>query len=230
MADFNSFTYPYERVQGNFNTLKGAEEIPYKILTYLMNLPDSNGYVPQDNNENPRVRLMKYLYYDGANPLSEPLPSARNITSLLFDGNNPVLNTDELKAKHPKGYRIYPINYWMQSEIEAKTLLKCYMGRVNPTVQPFKTTLTLVFEIVVNYSLDTVTKTSVYSKSFAMEQCIIEALHGVNIGGVGVVDFNRRSSTEAGTRAYHNEGQHLSRVLVMSVDWMDSKNETENSY
>ena len=60
MVDFNSFTYPYERVQGSFNTLKGAEEIPYKILTYLMNLPDKNGYVPQDNNENPRVRLMKY--------------------------------------------------------------------------------------------------------------------------------------------------------------------------
>ena len=36
---FHSPTYPFERVQGGFLTFRGAEEIPHKLLTYLMDLP-----------------------------------------------------------------------------------------------------------------------------------------------------------------------------------------------
>lgn len=226
MVDFNSYTYPYERVQGAYNRLKGTEEIPYKVLMYLMNLPDKYGYAPQDDNNNPRVRLMKYLYYDGANPLGEALPSTSEVTSLLFDGNNPVLNTDELKAKHPKGYRIYPVNFWLQSETETKSVLKCYMGKTVPQ-SSFKTTLALVFEIITNYSIDTVTKTTAYSRCYAIEQCLIEALHGINMSGVGVIDFNRRTFIDAGTIPYHDDGQHIFRTVKMSIDWMDSQSEED---
>ena len=67
---FESPYYPYEKVQTGFNTLRGAEEIPAKILRYLLDLPDWKGYQPVDDNSRPRVRLAKYLYYDDANPLS----------------------------------------------------------------------------------------------------------------------------------------------------------------
>ena len=114
MVSVNSDTYPYERVQTGFNRLKGSEEIPLKVLTYLMDLP-SAGYEPKDDNSRARVRLMKYLWHDGAAPLSKPLPTAKEKISMLFDGEHPALNTQEEKAAHPKGYRIYPQRVWGQS-------------------------------------------------------------------------------------------------------------------
>ena len=42
-AAFDSPYYPYEKVQTGFNTLRGAEEIPAKILRYLLDLPDWKG-------------------------------------------------------------------------------------------------------------------------------------------------------------------------------------------
>ena len=91
---FNSDTYPYERVQPGYNRMEGAEEIPLKIIRYLLDLPDSAGYIPVDDNSRPRVRLAKYLWYEGVNPLNNPLPTPAQKLSLLFDGENPEVNTD----------------------------------------------------------------------------------------------------------------------------------------
>ena len=100
---FHSPIYPYERVQTGFLTFRGAEEIPHKLLTYLMDLPLPDGYEPVDDNTRPRVRLMKYLWHDGAKPLGERLPSAKEKQSLLFDGNEPVVDSSTQRRKHPKG-------------------------------------------------------------------------------------------------------------------------------
>ena len=43
---FHSPTYPFERVQSGFLTFRGAEEIPHKLLTYLMDLPLPDGEAP----------------------------------------------------------------------------------------------------------------------------------------------------------------------------------------
>ena len=67
------------------------------------------------------------------------------------------------------------------------------------------------------------TRTTAYSKIYAMECALIEALHGVNIAGVGTVEFNRYSHPEAGSRAYADEGTHISRVINMSIDWQESR-------
>ena len=87
--------YPYEKVQTGYLTMQGTEEIPYQIIQYLLDLPDATGYAPTNDNTRPRVRLAKYLWYDGPRPLSHPLPTAQEKLSLLFDGDNPVLNTGE---------------------------------------------------------------------------------------------------------------------------------------
>lgn len=213
--------YPYEKVNTGYNTMSGAELIPYKVLLYLLDMSDKFGYKPKDDNERPRVRLMKYLFYDGENPLSRPLPTDAQKMSILFDGNEPVINADELKAKHPNGYRLFAQAYWNQSELDAKTMLKCYIGRVIP-YSPFRTSIGLDFELSVNYGLDTVTKTTAYSKLYSMECALIGALHGVNIAGVGVVSFDRTSHIDNGSNPAHDQGTHVYRVLHMSVDWMES--------
>ena len=96
---FHSPTYPYERVQTGFLTFRGAEEIPHKLLTYLMDLPLPDGYEPMDDNTRPRVRLMKYLWHDGAKPLGERLPTAKEKQSLLFDGNEPVVDSSAASTR-----------------------------------------------------------------------------------------------------------------------------------
>lgn len=224
MQSFESPYYPYEKVMSGYNRMNGAEQIPYKVLTYLLDLPDSAGYTPKDDNARPRVRLMKYLYYDGAQPLAQPLPNAKDKLSLVFDGNHPVLNNDEQRAAHPKGYRLFSQQFWQQAELEAKTILKCYIGRVIP-YSPYHASIGLTFELCVNYGIDTVTKTTAYSKLYDMECALIDALHGVNIAGVGVVNFDRSSHADAGSQTYHDEGTHIYRVVKMSVNWMESETE-----
>lgn len=220
-VDFASPFYPYEKVQTGFLTFKGAESIPYKILMYLLDLPDKAGYMPADDNSRPRVRFAKYLWYDGENPLNKPLPSPKEKLSMLYDGNEAVLNTSADKKKHPVGYRLFPQLYIHQSELEAKTTVKVYIGRVINN-SPTKATIGLAFEIGVNCEQDNVSKTTAYSKIYAIECVLIEALHGVNIAGVGVVNISRQAHTDNGSRPYHDEGVHIYRHLHMSIDWQES--------
>ena len=60
-VDFESPYYPFEHVETGYGTFKGAEKIPKKIVNYLLDLPDRNGYTPVDDNARPRVRQIKYI-------------------------------------------------------------------------------------------------------------------------------------------------------------------------
>lgn len=202
--------------------MNGAELIPTKICRYLLDLPDQNGYVPVDDNNRPRVKLAKYLWYDEPNPLGKPLPTVEEKLSMLFDSNNPVLDTNELKALHPKLYRLYPIQYWGPSQLIAQTTLKVYVGRVIPS-SGISAQIGINFEIMVNVNLENGLKTDAIAKSYAIETALISALNGVNIGGVGVMTFNRYEHIESGsTTIYDDEGVNVGRLLRMSMNWMES--------
>ena len=220
MPSFESDTYPYERVLTGVNRMDGAELIPLKILRYLLDLPDANGYMPVDDNSRPRVRIAKYLWYEGQNPLGQPIPTPQEKLSMLFDGEEPDINTNEQKKKHPKGYRIFPQVYWGQAELEAKVVLKCYIGRVIP-VTDYIARIGLCFEILVNSNLENTTKTDAYNRAYDLETSIIAALVGVDIAGVGTIKFARPSHIDNGSGPLHDNGTHVGRMLQMSVDWMD---------
>lgn len=221
-VSFNSPYYPYEKVQTGYSTMLGTEKIPIKLVKYLLDLPDQSGYVPKDDNSRPRVRLAKYLWYDGANPLGNPLPTPTEKLSMLFDGGNPVIDTDEMKKKHPKGYRFYPLKLWLPSQVRAKTIVKCYMGRTT-NADEYHSSLGIAFEIWCNTNLQNNTKTDAYDRAYAIEQCITEALHGVNIAGIGVVDFGRYTNLENGSREVYDEtGTNTGRRLHMSISWAES--------
>lgn len=221
---FDSPTYPYERVQTGWNTMRGSENIPLQLLTYLLDLPDAEGYVPADDNSRPRVRLAKYLWYDGANPLGQPLPTPAQKRSLLFNGEEPVLNTGEQKARHPKGYRLYPQTYWGQSELEAQTTLKCYLGRVIPW-GPMQSSIGVYFQVLCNVNQEGNTKTDAYSRAYNIEQCIVEALNGVNLAGIGTVEFSRPAHFDNGSIPVHDDGTHVGREVHLSITWMESEEE-----
>lgn len=224
MVDFNSPYYPYSKINTGFNTLRGAEEIPYKILMYLLDLPDRNGYAPVDDNTRPRVRLIKYIYYDVENPLAQPLPTPEQKLSLLYNGGNADINTEEDKANHPKGYRIFAQQYEMMAQTEAKTMLRCFMARAIPR-SDLKTVLGINFSCVVNYALDNVLRTNVYSRMYAIHQCLVEALHGVNIAGIGTVYYNKSVHGDCGYSLYHDEGSDIYADTFMAIDWQETTTE-----
>lgn len=220
MEDFNSPFYPYKKVYPGYNGGRGIEDVPNNVVRYLMDLPDANGYYPADDNDRPRVRLMKYLWYDGANPLEQELPSPQEKMSMLYDGSNPVVNTDDEIEKHPKGFRIYPQAFWMPADFRAGTLLKVYMGRILP-YSPYNWDVGICFELVVNYMQDNNLKTSALSRLWAMEQALIESLHGVNMMGIGAFDFNRSIHMDSGSHPFHDEGTNIGRQVNFSFRWAE---------
>ena len=221
--------YPYERVQEGFSTMENAVDIPLLICRYLMDLP-LPGYTPPDNNNYPRCRLMKRLWYDGVNPLGQPLPTPQEKLSMLFDGDRPSLNTAEDQAQHPKGYRIYPLQGWLQSQLEAQTSLKIYVGREIPLTD-FVTEISLIFDIFCNANFETGQGSGGLSKSYAMEKDIMSALHGVNIAGIGVVTYSRMYHGDTGSRPYYDEnGTNVGRRLVMSLRYAEGGGESVQDY
>ena len=220
-VDFANPFYQFEKMQSGYNTFAGAEKLPKKLVDYLLDMPDKNGYQPVDDNGRARVRLMKYLCYDGSNPLGEKLPTPKEKLYVVFDGEAPVLDTAEQREKHPLGYRLYPLEYWGQAQKMAQTVLKIYMGRVIPT-SPFTASIGIYFEILCNYGHETTTRTDDYSRSYNIEQCLIEALDGVNIGGAGVMAFDRMAHPDNGSRAIYDQGMNVGRRLHMSLSWAES--------
>lgn len=228
--EFNSPTYPYRRVIQGANTLKGAELIPYKILMYLLDLPDAHGYAPVDDNDRPRTRLAKYLWYDGPRPLNEPIPTPQQKLSMLYDPDNPdAPNTDEEKAAHPKGYRIFAQRAINSSITEAKTILKIYPGRVLDD-DDFRTVIGMQAEIWTNCNLITNTRTTAYDRTWDIEQCLREALAGVDISGVGCIHFSRNAGSYNGSEILYTDGSESGRMLYFSTSWSEGGGEKITPY
>lgn len=220
-ADFNSPYYPYNKDAPGYLSYANADNIPKKILEYLLDLPDPAGYEPQDDNNRPRVALMKYLCYDGMMPLDNPLPTPEQKLSILFDPEHPAVNTDEEKAKHPLGYRIFPMQYWLPADFRANTLIKFYIGRELPYSNTVSE-ISVVFEIVVNYMQENNLRTDAVSRLWAMENALKGALHGVNIAGIGVLTYDRRANMDAGSHPFHGEGTNIGREVCFSLTWAES--------
>lgn len=227
--DFDSPYYPYYKEVPGATTMKGSEDIPYKLLLYLIDLPDAYGYEPKDDNTRARVRLAKYLWYDNPYPLEQVLPSPEQKLSLLFDPDMPDITSREGKEKHPKGYRMLWQKVIGQSETEASVTLKCYIGRVFEN-KPFVNTIGIRFEIFANTDLDTNTGTSAYQRVFNIEQCLREALNGVNIAGVGTVSFYRYDHTDNESLYGYDDKTNVGRIVHCSVKWAEGGSETLTSY
>lgn len=216
---FDSPYYPYHKVIAG-NTLRGAELIPEKLITYLLDLPDANGYQPVDDNSRPRVRLAKYLWHDGARPLEQPLPTPAEKLSMLFDPEHPDINTDEDKARHPKGYRIFAQRVIGQSSTEARSMIRLYPGRVVDE-SDFRTILGWQVEIWSNVNLAANTRTLAMDRIFAVEQCIREALSGVDIAGIGTIRFSRQGGSYNGSEILYTEASMVGRALYFSTAWSE---------
>lgn len=206
--------HPYERVQ-DYGSLPELEKVPKMVRDYLMDMPGP-GYTPPDNNESYRCCLMKYLYYDGENPLAETLPTVEEKQSVVYNPNSPD------KPPTEKNYRIFTQQLVSQAQTHGVTTMRIYMGRVIPTdSQTAKASV--VIDFLTNGDYDSNTKTIDLSRTYAMACLAQRALSGVNMGaGVGTFTFNRYEHADASIQPINDEITNVGYRLTMGLTVMGS--------
>ena len=201
--------YPYNRVQA-YGTLPNIEMIPYMIRNYLMDMP-SAGYVPPDNNASYRCCLMKYLYHDCANPLSQPLPTPEQKLALVYDPDKP--GTPPID----KGYRIFTQQLVSQAQTLGVSTLRIYMGRVTP-ISPYSAHISVVIDCLTNNDYESNTRGTDLSRTYAMACMCERALSGVDMGaGVGAFIFDRREHNDCSIVMISDESVNIGYRLTMGM-------------
>ena len=182
--------YPFYKVV-DANTMAGAEELPYIITKYLMDLP-SRGYSPPEDNRYPRARLKKLLYWDGPQPLEQPLPTTEQMKSIQFDPERPA-------------------------QVEPQSLLRVYLGNMSRVWEKneFVFRQTVIYNVMVNYGLEGNMGTTSASRAYAIVQAILEATEGVNFGGIGGM------VTQQVTK-FDDERNNTGYKIYQTVDWHGS--------
>lgn len=213
MVNVNSQYYPYSKVYEGFSNLADINGIPRKIMDYLLDMPDGSGYVPKDDNKYARCRLWKYLYYDGARPLDNPLPTPKQKREVLFNPEQP-----ENAPNKEKGYRLIPQIYIKPAQDEAQTRIYTYMGNT-VAESDFKVQVAVVFEVWTHYTQESNTKMNeAYSRLTAITQAIMEAFHGVNMVGVGSFYYNRSKHPDCRDTIISDNNVNIGRRLVLGIE------------
>ena len=208
MLDDRLQYYPYTRVQA-YGTLPNLEEIPKMVRDYLMDMP-SAGYTPPDNNESYRCCLMKYLYHDGENPLSKPLPTPQEKMSVVYDTDRPDTPPTEKK------YRIFTQQLVNEAQTSGVTTMRIYMGRVIP-MDAYTARASVIIECLTNAAYDSNTKTTDLSRTYAMACLAQRALSGVNMGAGMVFSFNRQEHADASILPINDETTNVGYRLTMGL-------------
>ena len=203
--------YPYQKVM-QANTLKGAEFIPRKLLNYFLYL-NGNASLPDDN-DNPRCRLLKYLFNDNGEtrPLSKPMPSVEERVAAVYNPQEPIKNGNEGDQ-----YHFFPQMYTAQAQLIANTIMRVYMGYVRP-IDSMSAACSIVFELMTSVYYDQLEEEAM-SRSYAMLQCVMEALNGVNVGGVGTVYFESSLNTTCEAYPIGDRGTNVGYRLVMCCNY-----------
>lgn len=215
---FENWYEPYKRINA-YNTLPDADEILRKVLYYLIDMPAA-GHTPFTDNRCPRVRIAKYLYHDTSRPLDQAVPTPQQKLSLIYDPSNPA------EPPTSKGFRIFPQIASTEAQEDAQTRLYAFMGFVDPT-NAYRADVSVVFRILCSTSYDSNTKDSAASRSWAIANAIVEALSGVDIGGVGTFYFDRRQNSECSIRYITDDQFNVGYQLVLGLTVMGDKRDNK---
>lgn len=228
MGDITIYS-PYEKIY-NYWADTEIEKVPMKLRDYLLLLPTKDCPNPIETNDNPRARLVKYLYYDAPNPLSNPMPSVQERLKMIFDPFNPD------KPSDPNiGYRVFCQSNTAQANIMGQTILRIVMGQ-SIAQTPFIVTSSVNFQILSNYTIESNTQSTAELRTYAMEQCIIQALHGVNMTGVGTwmltksqYSYGSRNTINNGGKPITDDQEMLGRMLTMSFESRVMKDDAQST-
>lgn len=199
--------YPYRKVVAA-NTMAGAEQLPYLLTKYIMDLP-LPGYTPPSGNEYPRARLKKLIYWDGQLPLEQPLPTTQQMKSIQFDPYHPGTEPDP-----KRGYRIFSQELVGQAQTGSQSIIRCYLGGLSryQLKNEFVWRQQIIWTVMVHYDLESNMQTTEASRSYAIAQAIIEATDGVNFGGVGGIVTRQMTK-------FDDERTNTGYKIYQDLDW-----------
>lgn len=202
---------PYEKVY-DFWAQTGLEDVPAKLRDYLLMMPCKECPNPIETNDNPRVRFIKYLYYDTPKPLLETLPTVEQRKSIIYDPFSPD------NAPTEKGYRMYSQSIVNQSQTDGQTVCRIVLGRVFP--KDYSVVVAVDFYLLSNYTTEANTRDVALLRTWNMELALIHALNGVNIDGVGAFQYNRYFHSDCGSDPINDAQQNIGRRVTLAFESM----------
>ena len=212
MANTPNQWYPYYKVQESFYDLSNTTTLLRRITDYIIDAPNGS-YTPIDDNARARTRFWKYLYYDTPRPLEKVLPTIKQKMKLVYDAE---------KASEPKdnekGYRLIPQMFIKQEQTKAQTQVFFYIGRTIPSDDDQSINISIIFDILSNVSLELNTKDENYTRCFNIEQCLIQAFHGVNMEGIGTFYFSKTKHADCGSSPISDGEENVGRRLIMALE------------
>lgn len=207
--DHSSPYYPF-RLATAGNTLAGAEQIPYIIARYLMDLPDGTGYTPPSDNRYPRARLKRLLYWDGPLPLNQALPTPEQIKALQFNPLDPAKPPDA-----ERGYRIFLQEFAQQAQYDSQSRLHVYhgSGTMLESAKGMYIRQQIIIKITCNYALESNTGMTASSRSYDIAQAVVEAVSGVSFGGIGGAKIATLNKID-------DERVNTGYKIYCNIDWL----------
>ena len=174
----------YPLVHDGFNTYTNTKALCYKVLDFLLDLPymRSDGKITEPHEDGARADLIKYIFYDDNNPLANPLPTVPQKKQIKYDPLNP--NDPPIGDK---GYRIFGQSKTLETQKSSSVELRIFPAVVVPNNQSsgiffiaFECWSNMQYKQLLNFE----------DRTYNMCLCILNALIGRNIDGIGTVFFD----------------------------------------
>lgn len=167
----------------NYNTFKDLSTVPNKIVTeYLFNNEDiwKLIYYTLDENKNPIVR-----------PLEMPNLTAKQKRDLIYQG------VDDIN-KFRVFFTMFPQNEEINDQIQQ---VRIYRSRILPS-NAFRAGVAWKFDLPCHFGVQTIIVDNIVrNRSDVLQEKILETLNGVEVGGVGVLQFNYDMDTRISDRS-----------------------------
>lgn len=178
-----------------FNQLTTMPYIPYEIISNLAKSEKAEDL----------WKLLKYNTYDA---LSKPNLSLSEKMDLLCKNN-----ADQNE------YSVFLTRLIENEQIEERTILKIYKVNTVP-IDAYKSTCLYAFDILTGAKATSVEYNGYpCSRLDVAEAIIIQALNGVDVNGVGFMQFNRDLHRSCGsTFGYGNNTNYVGTQLIMGVN------------
>lgn len=189
-----------------YNDFPDADDICYKILVYLLNLPRS-GYVPKD--EGVRADWIRYLYYDEKNPLDR-----KNLTLPTLTQKKSLIYNPEIDGPTQKGYRIYQQSRTIEAQEEQQSQFRIFPGVLEPLTS-FTAQQLINIEIVVGMSHETLVNGK--NRSYQLLLSTLRALNGMAIAGSGELFFTWQKSRGCRAQPFTDGKFNVGYYLTMGV-------------
>ncbi len=166
-----------------FNSFNDMSTVPNTIVTeYLFNNEDiwKLIYYTLDENKNPIVK-----------PLEMPNLTAKQKRDLIYQGVDDV-------NKFRVFFTMFPQNEEINDQIQQ---LRIYRSRILPS-NAFRSSVAWKFDLPCHFGVQTIIVDNIVrNRADVLQEKILETLNGVEVGGVGTLQFNYDMDTRISDRS-----------------------------